>query len=93
MDERTNVLKSQQVQLGPPAALGPTARSPAGPGAGAARIVAQDAGGLTLELHCECGRRTYVRCEYAAANAAPAAPARPVGARAATEAAKAGGGA
>ena len=64
MDESTAVLKSGQFREGPPVPLAHAAR-PASASA-AVRIVAQDAGGATLELLCECGRRTYVRCDYAA---------------------------
>ena len=30
----------------------------------AARIVAEDASGATLEVVCSCGKRSYVRCAY-----------------------------
>jgi len=30
----------------------------------AARIMAEDAAGATLEVVCSCGKRSYVRCAY-----------------------------
>ena len=35
----------------------------------AARIVSEDAAGATIEVVCECGRRTFVRCAYRGAEA------------------------
>ncbi len=29
-----------------------------------ARVFAEDASGVTLEVICSCGKRTYVRCDY-----------------------------
>jgi len=34
------------------------------PSQAAARIVAEDASGATLEVVCSCGKRSYVRCAY-----------------------------
>jgi len=30
----------------------------------AARVMAEDVSGATLEVVCSCGKRTYVRCDY-----------------------------
>ena len=35
------------------------------PSAPAIRIVEQDETGALVEVTCECGRTTYVQCEYA----------------------------
>ena len=88
MDERTSVLKREQVRLGPPLALEQAARG-GSPAAASARIVAQDSGAVTIEVQCQCGQRTYVRCEYAAAPPVVRAAAG----RAAVETIKTGGGA
>lgn len=88
MDDRTAVLKREQVREGPPMPLEQSARSN-GAAATAVRIVAQDTSSVTLELLCECGKRTYVRCDYAA----PAVPARAAVPRAVTDQPKQGGGA
>ena len=82
MDDRRTVLKRDQVRAGPPMSLEQASHRGGAAAAVVARIVAQETGGVTLEVTCECGRRTYVRCEYAApptpAGLSPIAPRRTV---------------
>lgn len=62
MDEpASGIVKRSRVKLAGPRSLGtPGSFRPE------ARIVRQDATGATIEVTCACGRKTYLRCDYAA---------------------------
>jgi hypothetical protein len=59
------VIKSGDVMLAGRRPIGSAAEgASARPSQAAARIVAQDASGATMEVVCSCGKRSYVRCAY-----------------------------
>jgi hypothetical protein len=59
------VIKSGDVMLAGRRPIGSGAEcGSARPSQAAARIVAEDASGATLEVVCSCGKRSYVRCAY-----------------------------
>jgi len=68
-----NLIRASRVRLAGRRRIGPP--QPAGGDAFAGvRLVGQDADGATLEVACPCGRKTYVRCAYAAPAAQPPEP-------------------
>jgi hypothetical protein len=73
-----HILKANQVALDGPLHLGldPGGRSPgADPqcasASASARVAQNHPEYAVIEVTCACGKTTYIRCEYAAANPAP----------------------
>lgn len=65
------VLKKGQVKLGEPYRLGGGAAGAPGSSGARARVVEQGDAGALIEVVCACGRKTYLRCDYAPAEQAP----------------------
>jgi len=64
-NQTRRVIKSGEVMLAGRRPIGCAAQAhSAPPSQAAARIVAEDASGATLEVVCSCGKRLHVRCAY-----------------------------
>lgn len=64
-NQTRRVIKSGEVMLAGRRPIGCAAQAhSATPSQAAARIVAEDASGATLEVVCSCGKRLHVRCAY-----------------------------
>jgi hypothetical protein len=73
------ILKAGEVALAAPLCLsldpvaGPHgADAPCAAGAASVRIAENHPDGAVIEVTCTCGRTTYIRCNYGAANPSPA---------------------
>ena len=65
LNQTHRVIKSGDVMLAGRRPIGSAAEgASARPSQAAARIVAEDASGATMEVVCSCGKRSYVRCAY-----------------------------